>query len=190
MQFLSCVQSQGLPFLLHPAVRIPRQGRTPSEAQSTLLPVNRAILEFNVRGTPLSAAFSTSTLMRISIPAPTIDAHVCVTIGLHRHLPANLVASFVKRLSRLSLSAPPAAVVMLIPFTYNMLRRHPALMAMIHRTEDGAGDECGAYRILTHTVRPRHGAFIVRGARRVVCFDLPVCVCLPSAVVARADTDG
>ncbi|KAI0807034.1 CBF-domain-containing protein [Fomes fomentarius] len=61
------------------------------------------------------------------------------------HLPANLVASFVKRLSRLSLNAPPAAVVMLIPFTYNMLRRHPALMAMIHRTENGAGDECDGF---------------------------------------------
>ncbi|KAH9857744.1 CBF/Mak21 family-domain-containing protein [Lenzites betulinus] len=55
------------------------------------------------------------------------------------HLPATLVASFVKRLSRLSLNAPPAAVVMLIPFTYNMLRRHPALMSMIHRTEEESG---------------------------------------------------
>ncbi|KAI0781283.1 CBF-domain-containing protein [Trametes elegans] len=59
------------------------------------------------------------------------------------HLPATLVASFVKRLSRLSLHAPPAAVVMLIPFTYNMLRRHPALMAMIHRTEDLTGPDSG-----------------------------------------------
>ncbi|KAI0648198.1 ribosome biogenesis protein Noc4 [Trametes meyenii] len=57
------------------------------------------------------------------------------------HLPATLVASFVKRLSRLSLTAPPAAVVMLIPFTYNMLRRHPALMGMIHRSEDVRGAE-------------------------------------------------
>ena len=54
-----------------------------------------------------------------------------------------MVASFVKRLSRLSLHAPPAAVVMLIPFTYNMLRRHPALMTMIHRSEDVLGAECG-----------------------------------------------
>ncbi|KAI0713329.1 ribosome biogenesis protein Noc4 [Earliella scabrosa] len=61
------------------------------------------------------------------------------------HLPATLVASFVKRLSRLSLSAPPAAVVMLIPFTYNMLRRHPALMAMIHRAEDVTGAECDGF---------------------------------------------
>ncbi|KAI0710433.1 CBF-domain-containing protein [Cerioporus squamosus] len=61
------------------------------------------------------------------------------------HLPANLVASFVKRLSRLSLNAPPAAVIMLIPFTYNMLRRHPALMAMIHRTDDLSGAECDGF---------------------------------------------
>ncbi|KAG5636845.1 hypothetical protein H0H81_006638 [Sphagnurus paluster] len=51
------------------------------------------------------------------------------------HLPANLLASFIKRLSRLSLTAPPAAIVMVIPFTYNTLKRHPALMAIIHRTD-------------------------------------------------------
>ncbi|KAI0371839.1 ribosome biogenesis protein Noc4 [Pilatotrama ljubarskyi] len=61
------------------------------------------------------------------------------------HLPATIVASFVKRLSRLSLNAPPAAVVMLIPFTYNMLRRHPALMAMIHRTDEVTGAECDGF---------------------------------------------
>ncbi|KAI5117740.1 hypothetical protein M0805_004929 [Coniferiporia weirii] len=51
------------------------------------------------------------------------------------HLPATLLASFVKRLARLSLSAPPAAIIMAIPFTYNILKRHPALMSMIHRVE-------------------------------------------------------
>ncbi|KAG6873375.1 hypothetical protein C0995_016484 [Termitomyces sp. Mi166 len=58
------------------------------------------------------------------------------------HLPANLLASFVKRLSRLSLTAPPAAIVMVVPFTYNILKRHPALMAMIHRvdSEDPSND--------------------------------------------------
>lgn len=52
------------------------------------------------------------------------------------HLPAALLASFVKRLSRLSLSAPPAAIIIIIPFTYNILKRHPALMKMIHRADD------------------------------------------------------
>ncbi|KAF9475152.1 CBF-domain-containing protein [Pholiota conissans] len=49
------------------------------------------------------------------------------------HLPATLLASFVKKLSRLSLNAPPAAIIMVIPFTYNILKAHPALMVMIHR---------------------------------------------------------
>ncbi|KAJ8516405.1 hypothetical protein ONZ45_g6274 [Pleurotus djamor] len=53
------------------------------------------------------------------------------------HLPATLLASFIKRLARLSLTAPPAAIVMIIPFTYNTLKRHPALMVMIHRTSHG-----------------------------------------------------
>ena len=56
-------------------------------------------------------------------------------ISRNRHLPATLLASFVKRLARLSLSAPPAAIIMIIPFTYNILKRHLALMTMIHRTD-------------------------------------------------------
>ncbi|KAI0281787.1 CBF/Mak21 family-domain-containing protein [Russula aff. rugulosa BPL654] len=51
------------------------------------------------------------------------------------HLPAALLASFVKRLSRLSLTAPPTSIVITIPFVYNILKRHPALMCMIHRDE-------------------------------------------------------
>ncbi|KIK63184.1 hypothetical protein GYMLUDRAFT_41509 [Collybiopsis luxurians FD-317 M1] len=49
------------------------------------------------------------------------------------HLPLTLLASFIKRLARLSLSAPPSAIVMVIPFTYNIIKRHPGLMLMIHR---------------------------------------------------------
>ncbi|KAK0199243.1 CBF/Mak21 family-domain-containing protein [Desarmillaria ectypa] len=57
------------------------------------------------------------------------------------HLPATLLASFVKRLARLSLSAPPSGIIILIPFTYNILKRHPALMVMINRTDmDGSED--------------------------------------------------
>lgn len=49
------------------------------------------------------------------------------------HLPAALVASFVKRLSRLSLNAPPSAVAFVIPWIYNLLKRHPTCTFMIHR---------------------------------------------------------
>jgi len=56
------------------------------------------------------------------------------------HLPLTLLASFLKRLARLSLHAPPAAIVIVIPFTYNILKRHPGLMVMIHRAEDSESD--------------------------------------------------
>ncbi|EIM90507.1 CBF-domain-containing protein [Stereum hirsutum FP-91666 SS1] len=57
------------------------------------------------------------------------------------HLPATLLASFVKRLARLSLSAPPSSIVIVIPFVYNVLKQHPALMVMIHREEaEDAGE--------------------------------------------------
>lgn len=48
-----------------------------------------------------------------------------------RLLPASLVASFIKRLAQLSLSAPPAAIIMIIPFIYNLLKKHPACMMML-----------------------------------------------------------
>lgn len=49
------------------------------------------------------------------------------------HLPAALVASFVKRLARLSLNAPPSAIATVIPWIYNLLKRHPTCTFMIHR---------------------------------------------------------
>ena len=49
------------------------------------------------------------------------------------HLPSALVASFIKRLARLALHAPPAGIVAVIPWTYNMLKLHPTCTFMIHR---------------------------------------------------------
>lgn len=49
------------------------------------------------------------------------------------HLPANIVASFIKRLSRLALHAPPAGIVAVVPWTYNMFKSHPACTFMMHR---------------------------------------------------------
>ncbi|KAG5939094.1 hypothetical protein E4U53_007890 [Claviceps sorghi] len=49
------------------------------------------------------------------------------------HLPAALVASFLKRLSRLALNAPPSAIAFVVPWVYNMLKRHPSCTFMLHR---------------------------------------------------------
>ncbi|PGH26800.1 hypothetical protein AJ80_01566 [Polytolypa hystricis UAMH7299] len=50
------------------------------------------------------------------------------------HLPASLVASFIKRLSRLALHAPPAAIVVIVPWIYNMMKEHPICTFMMHRS--------------------------------------------------------
>jgi len=71
------------------------------------------------------------------------DSLASLTFGCS-HLPAALLASFIKRLSRLSISAPPAGIIMVIPFTYNILKRHPALMYMINRVDDV--EEPGMFR--------------------------------------------
>lgn len=49
------------------------------------------------------------------------------------HLPAALVASFIKRLSRLTLHAPPSGIVIVVPLIYNLIKNHPACSFMIHR---------------------------------------------------------
>lgn len=48
------------------------------------------------------------------------------------HLSAHLVASFMKRLARLTLESPPSAIVSVIPFIYNLIRKHPNCMIMLH----------------------------------------------------------
>ena len=49
------------------------------------------------------------------------------------HLPSALVASFIKRLARLCLHAPPAGIVVVVPWIYNQLKRHPSCTFMIQR---------------------------------------------------------
>ncbi|XP_007565979.1 nucleolar complex protein 4 homolog [Poecilia formosa] len=49
------------------------------------------------------------------------------------HLPVYLVAAFAKRLARLALTAPPTALLMVLPFIYNLIRRHPSCRVLIHK---------------------------------------------------------
>ncbi|XP_076836277.1 nucleolar complex protein 4 homolog isoform X2 [Brachyhypopomus gauderio] len=49
------------------------------------------------------------------------------------HLPAYLVAAFIKRLSRLALTAPPTALLIVLPLICNLIRRHPSCRVLIHR---------------------------------------------------------
>ncbi|MCJ1251565.1 hypothetical protein MMC30_008800 [Trapelia coarctata] len=57
------------------------------------------------------------------------------------HLPALLVASFIKRLGRLCLHAPPSAIVAILPWIYNLFKKHPTCTFMIHREVHGADME-------------------------------------------------
>lgn len=51
------------------------------------------------------------------------------------HISSALVASFIKKLARSALTAPAPAVVIIIPFIYNLLKRHPMCMALVHNTD-------------------------------------------------------
>lgn len=55
------------------------------------------------------------------------------------HLSANLVASFIKKLARISLAASASGVVIIIPFIYNLLKRHPTCMIMLHKEDTESG---------------------------------------------------
>ena len=57
------------------------------------------------------------------------------------HLPAALVASFIKRLSRLTLHSPPSGIVVVVPWIYNLLKSHPTCTFMIHREIPGQGEK-------------------------------------------------
>lgn len=48
------------------------------------------------------------------------------------HLPAAIVASFIKRLGRLCLDAPPSGIISCVPFIYNLLKLHPTCSLLIH----------------------------------------------------------
>ncbi|KAJ3162665.1 Nucleolar complex protein 4 [Geranomyces michiganensis] len=54
-------------------------------------------------------------------------------------LPSYLIAAFIKRMTRLALAAPPAAIIAIVPFAYNLLKKHPACLVMIHRESESAG---------------------------------------------------
>jgi U3 small nucleolar RNA-associated protein 19 len=47
------------------------------------------------------------------------------------HLPSALVASFIKKMARLTINSSPSAVVSVIPFIYNLLKRHPTCMVLL-----------------------------------------------------------
>ncbi|XP_029940799.1 nucleolar complex protein 4 homolog isoform X1 [Salarias fasciatus] len=51
------------------------------------------------------------------------------------HLPVYLVAAFAKRLARLALTAPPTALLIVLPFIYNLIRRHPSSRVLIHKPD-------------------------------------------------------
>lgn len=55
------------------------------------------------------------------------------------HLSSHLIASFIKKLARLSLSSSASGSVIVIPFIYNLLKKHPSCMILIHNA-DGAKD--------------------------------------------------
>ncbi|KAG8185233.1 hypothetical protein JTE90_002762 [Oedothorax gibbosus] len=50
------------------------------------------------------------------------------------HLPAYLVASFVKKISRIALSSTTEVILRILPFVCNILIRNPTLKSMVHRT--------------------------------------------------------
>ncbi|WVO22848.1 uncharacterized protein IAS62_004191 [Cryptococcus decagattii] len=48
-------------------------------------------------------------------------------------MPSTIIASFIKRLSLLCLTAPPQCIVMVLPFIYNLFKKHPGCMVLLQR---------------------------------------------------------
>ncbi|CAI5494162.1 unnamed protein product [Closterium sp. Naga37s-1] len=62
-------------------------------------------------------------------------------------LPAYMAAAFTKQLFRLSLCAPPSGAIVVVALAHNLLRRHPAIVPLVHRNappdtlQDSSSDE-------------------------------------------------
>ncbi|XP_078277959.1 nucleolar complex protein 4 homolog [Rhinoraja longicauda] len=83
------------------------------------------------------------------------------------HLPAYLVAAFIKRLSRLALTAPPDSLLMVIPLICNLLRRHPSCHILLHRpTDTPACYTCSRY---TFTPAPGTRLHLLQVAGPLLC---------------------
>ncbi|KAL5213871.1 hypothetical protein ABZP36_003023 [Zizania latifolia] len=57
------------------------------------------------------------------------------------YIPAYLAAAFAKRLSRLTLSVPPAGAIIIIALIHNLLRRHPSINFLVHWEIDANDSE-------------------------------------------------
>jgi DNA mismatch repair ATPase MutL len=49
------------------------------------------------------------------------------------YVPSYMMAAFAKRLCRLALTAPPSGCLFILALTFNLIRRHPTLLPLIHR---------------------------------------------------------
>lgn len=60
------------------------------------------------------------------------------------HLPAAVIAAFVKRLARLALVAPPHGAMWCLRLALELLRKHPAVSVLVHRRYNDEGAPLGA----------------------------------------------
>ena len=58
-------------------------------------------------------------------------------------LPGHIIASFIKRLCRITMSIPPSSILSILALISNLLRKHPECLCLIHRG-DGGGSGKGA----------------------------------------------
>lgn len=70
-------------------------------------------------------------------------------VCIFRHLSAHLVAAFIKKMSRLLLTAPPESLLCALPMVRNWLARHPACHVLVHRPGSIAGEvHCHSFTIV------------------------------------------
>lgn len=59
-------------------------------------------------------------------------------------LPAAVIAAFIKRFARLALACPSTGCLVAMSFIYNLLRRHPTCLCLLHRTQPASADYSAA----------------------------------------------
>ena len=104
---------------------------TPAFSLSSTAPASSSCsTSFSPRRTSTAARAGTAP------QRPPLPAHSPVP-SHSRHVSSYLIAAFVKKLARLSLQAPPAGIVVCMSMVYNLMKRHPVIKTLAHKSLDG-----------------------------------------------------
>lgn len=72
------------------------------------------------------------------------------------HIPSYMVCAFIKRMMRLCLNAPPGAIIIVLPFVFNLMKLHPSAITLIHNPKASLEPMEGILIFIHRSIRVRY----------------------------------